>query len=147
MRPCLLPALLLLSCAAPAHSHSIESSLERVSNLTDQLVLESRFGNGQPASDAVVRLMPPGGEPIELGRTDARGQLRFQVPQNATASWEVQVDQGPGHQDYLELPGTGAIDRPISQPLRPLSPGLAIGLGLLGLASMGGVMAWRHRQR
>ncbi len=147
MRPCLLPALLLLSCAAPAHSHSIESSLERVSNLTDQLVLESRFGNGQPASDAVVRLMPPGGEPIELGRTDARGQLRFQVPQNATASWEVQVDQGPGHQDYLELPATGAMNRPISQPLRPLSPGLAMGLGLLGLASMGGVMAWRHRQR
>ena len=40
-----IPALLLLASAAPAHSHAIESSLERLSNLTDQLVLDSRFGN------------------------------------------------------------------------------------------------------
>jgi len=57
MRLRLLPALLFLGVAAaalsqsPALGHAIESSLERVSSLTDQMVLESRFGNGQPASD------------------------------------------------------------------------------------------------
>jgi hypothetical protein len=100
-----IPALLLLASAAPAHSHAIESSLERLSSLTDQMLLDSRFGNGEPADDAVVRLMPPNGEPIEVGRTDASGQLRFQLPSNATSAWELQVDRGPGHRDYLELPG------------------------------------------
>ena len=114
-------------------------------------MLESRFGNGQPAADAVVRLIPPGGQPIELGRTDALGQLRFQVPQDATAHWEVQVDQGPGHRDYLELPGKvhsgrAPAGKPGSQPLQ-LSDGLGVGLGLLGLSTIGGVMAWRQRHR
>lgn len=158
MRLRLLPALLFLGVAAaalsqaPALGHSIESSLERVSSLTDQLVLESRFGNGQPAADAVVRLIPPGGQPIELGRTDALGQLRFQVPQDATAHWEVQVDQGPGHRDYLELPGKvhsgrAPAGKPGSQPLQQLSDGLGVGLGLLGLSTIGGLMAWRQRHR
>ena len=158
MRLRFLPALLFLGVAAaalsqaPALGHSIESSLERVSSLTDQLVLESRFGNGQPAADAVVRLISPGGQPIELGRTDALGQLRFQVPQDATAHWEVQVDQGPGHRDYLELPGKvpsglAPAGKPGSQPLQPLSDGLGVGLGLLGLSTIGGVMAWRQRHR
>ena len=159
MRLRLLPALLFLGVAAaalsqaPALGHSIESSLERVSSLTDQLVLESRFGNGQPAADAVVRLIPPGGQPIELGRTDALGQLRFQVPQDATAHWEVHVDQGPGHRDYLELPGkvhsgrAPAGNKPGSQPLQQLSDGLGVGLGLLGLSTIGGLMAWLQRHR
>lgn len=157
MRLRLLPALLFLGVAAaalnqsPALGHAIESSLERVSSLTDQMVLESRFGNGQPASDAVVRLIPPGGKPIEVGRTDALGQLRFQVPQDATARWEVQVDQGPGHRDYLELPGKvqsgrAPMGKHVGQPLQ-LSDGLGVGLGLLGLSTIGGVMAWRQRHR
>jgi nickel transport protein len=142
-------AALLLASAGPAHSHAIESSLERLSSLTDQLVLDSRFGNGEPAADAVVRLIPPGGTPIEVGRTDASGQLRFRLPQNATAAWEVQVDQGPGHRDYLELPTAEAS--PSSLPARArlssASPGWAdAGLAplLLGLCAAGGLLGWKR---
>ena len=150
-----IPALLLLASAAPAHSHAIESSLERLSSLTDQLVLDSRFGNGEPADDAVVRLVPPNGEPIELGRTDARGQLRFQLPSNATSAWELQVDRGPGHRDYLELPGaapalsTGFNSSRPGQGIRTeQGMGASHGLALLGLSAaagaLGGVLSWRR---
>jgi nickel transport protein len=142
-------AALLLASAGPAHSHAIESSLERLSSLTDQLVLDSRFGNGEPAADAVVRLIPPGGTPIEVGRTDASGQLRFRLPQNATAAWEVQVDQGPGHRDYLELPTAEASPSSLPAQARArfgsASPGWAdAGLAplLLGLFAAGGLLGW-----
>jgi nickel transport protein len=146
-------AALLLASAAPVHSHAIESSLERLSSLTDQLVLDSRFGNGEPAADAVVRLIPPGGTPIEVGRTDASGQLRFRLPQNATATWEVQVDQGPGHRDYLELPTAEAS--PSALPTRAqarvssTAPDAAVsGLAplLLGLCAVGGLLGWSGLQ-
>lgn len=144
-------AALLLASAAPVHSHAIESSLERLSSLTDQLVLDSRFGNGEPAADAVVRLIPPRGTPIEVGRTDASGQLRFRLPQNATATWEVQVDQGPGHRDYLELPTAEAS--PSGLPARAqarlssTAPDAAVsGLAslLLGLCAVGGLLGWKR---
>jgi len=142
-----IPALLLLASAAPAHSHAIESSLERLSSLTDQLVLDSRFGNGEPANDAVVRLVPPNGEPIEVGRTDASGQLRFQLPSNATSAWELQVDRGPGHRDYLELPGAAPA---LSTGINSSRPGHGVrtGLALLGLSAaagaLGGALSWRR---
>ena len=151
-----IPALLLLASAAPAHSHAIESSLERLSSLTDQLVLDSRFGNGEPADDAVVRLVPPNGEPIEVGRTDASGQLRFQLPSNATSAWELQVDRGPGHRDYLELPGAAPA---LSKGFNSSRPGHGIrtgqgsqtGLALLGLSAaagaLGGALSWRRGGR
>ena len=154
-----LAAAALLGPTAPAHGHAIESSLERLSGLTDQLVLDSRFGTGEPADDAVVRLVPPGGTPIEVGRTDASGQLRFRLPQGATAAWEVQVDKGPGHRDYLEVPGPSATARPAqaplpSAPLPSAAPNSALGLvgltaiaGTLGGGSLGGTVAWRRRRR
>ena len=145
-----IPALLLLVSAAPAHSHAIESSLERLSSLTDQLVLDSRFGNGEPAYDAVVKLVPPNGEPIEVGRTDASGQLRFQLPSNATSAWELQVDRGPGHRDYLELPGAAAALSTRFNSSRP-GHGGQIGLALLGLSAaagaLRGALSWRHGGR
>lgn len=147
-----IPALLLLASAAPAHSHAIESSLERLSSLTDQMLLDSRFGNGEPANDAVVRLVPPNGEPIEVGRTDASGQLRFQLPSKATSAWELQVDRGPGHRDYLELPGAAPA---LSTRFDNSRPGQAIGasqwlalLGLSGVAgALGGALSWRRGGR
>ena len=145
-----IPALLLLASAAPAHSHAIESSLERLSSLTDQLVLDSRFGNGEPADDAVVRLVPPNGEPIELGRTNASGQLRFQLPSNATSAWELQVDRGPGHRDYLELPGAAPALSTRFNSARP-GQGTRTGLALLGLSAaagaLGGALSWRRGGR
>ena len=153
-----IPALLLLASAAPAHSHAIESSLERLSSLTDQLVLDSRFGNGEPADDAVVRLVPPNGEPIEVGRTDARGQLRFQLPSNATSAWELQVDRGPGHRDYLELPGAAPAlstgfnsSRPGQEIRTGQGMGASHGLALLGLSAAAGALvgalSWRRGGR
>lgn len=91
-------------------------------------------------ADASVKLVPPGGTPIALGRTDARGQLNFQLPAGARSDWEIQVDGGPGHRDYLELPN-GAV-RPAATtlmmqpqgsanpPIRLLPP--LLGLGLVG---------------
>lgn len=145
-----IPALLLLASAAPAHSHAIESSLERISSLTDQLVLDSRFGNGEPADDAVVRLVPPNGEPIEVGRTDASGQLRFQLPSNATSAWELQVDRGPGHRDYLELPGAAPALSTGFNSSRP-GQGIRTELALLGLSgaagALVGALSWRRGGR
>ncbi len=145
-----IPALLLLASAAPAHSHAIESSLERLSSLTDQLVLDSRFGNGEPADDAVVRLVPPNGEPIEVGRTDASGQLRFQLPSNATSAWELQVDRGPGHRDYLELPGAAPALSTGFNSSRP-GQGIRTELALLGLSgaagALVGALSWRRGGR
>jgi nickel transport protein len=141
----------LLIGPAPAHSHALESSLERLSSLTDQVVLDSRFGNGEPADDAVVRLVPPGGTPIDVGRTDANGQLRFSLPPGATTAWEVQVDKGPGHRDYLEVPGaspTTTSSRAAGwQPLAFSGSGGVLGVGVLGVGAMGTTLTWRRGRR
>jgi nickel transport protein len=42
-----------------------------------------------------------------MGRTDAQGRLRFELPGELSDGWELQVDAGPGHRDYLELPEDG----------------------------------------
>lgn len=168
--------LLALLPAGPAHSHALESSLERLSalnhSLNGDLLLQSRFGNGEPAQEATVRLIPPGGgEPIELGRTDTSGSLRFSLPRQAAADWEVQIDAGPGHRDYLELAeSTDAALNPEVEPVavepmaravnprawlsRPWLPGrgsldgggLASGGLLVGL-SAAGLLALRQRLR
>lgn len=161
--------LLAVLSSAPARSHALESSLERLSALNQsfkgELLLQSRFGNGEPAQEATVRLIPPGGgEAIELGRTDTSGSLRFTLPRQAEADWEVQVDAGPGHRDYLELAEStdsaaaavppapaparaGLSPLPTSRWLRERTPLLGTGL-LLGLSlSAAGLLAWRQRGR
>jgi nickel transport protein len=97
-------ALALLLSPAAARAHGIESSVTRLQSLSDSLVLESRFSNGQPTSDALVRLVAPDGQSVEVGRTNANGQLSFALPKQANGEWELQVDGGPGHRDYLEMP-------------------------------------------
>jgi len=151
-------ALALASGQSAARAHAIESSLERLSGLTNTLLLESRFGNGEPASNAAVHLVPPsGGKGIEIGYTDARGQLRFQLPGAAGGDWELQVDRGHGHRDYLELPARGPAQ--VSRTQRGWLPGgfsiqgliagaqpLALA-GLTLLAGCGGLRWSRSRQR
>ena len=159
--PVLLASAALLAGAHPqaASAHAIQSSLETLGSLsraytgsstgagTDaagtgaagpSFALASSFSTGAPVADASVKLVPPGGTPIALGRTDARGQLNFQLPAGARSDWEIQVDGGPGHRDYLELP-KGAVrpatttfkvqpqDSP-NPPNRLLPPLLALGL-------------------
>jgi len=149
--PWLLVGSLLVISGGGVHAHGIESSLERLGPLTNEkaferpqsagspLQLESRFSSGLPASDAAVRLVPPdGGTPIDLGRTDAEGRLTFALPGGARPDWEVQVDAGPGHRDYLELPtAPGASharrsDGPQLPRLMAVEPGV-VALGLLSV--------------
>jgi nickel transport protein len=152
--PVLLASAALLACAYPeaASAHAIQSTLETLGSLSraytgsstgaagPSFALASSFSTGVPVADASVKLVPPGGTPIAIGRTDARGQLNFQLPAGAGSDWEIQVDGGPGHRDYLELP-KGAV-RPAAttfkvqpqdfpNPPNRLLPPL-LGLGLVG---------------
>ena len=140
-----LAPLLWMGCAAgAAQAHGIESSLSPLRGLADQLQLHSQFSNGEPTRDAVVRLVPPHGQPLELGRTDGQGQLSFALPKGANGSWELQVDGGPGHRDYLEMPlrgGQAQLDR-ISEQAHP-----AQGNWLLGLSGLGGAAMLLGLQR
>lgn len=142
-------ALALLFPSA-AGAHGIQSSLERLGHLTanSPYQLETRFSSGQPAMDASVRMVSPDGTAaVELGHTNAEGQLTFNLPAQARADWEVQVDAGPGHRDYIELPGATPIPRQ-SQAAQSLQP-LALTIRPLGAVAMLGAMAGLllHRPR
>lgn len=142
---------LALLCAPDARAHGIQSTLERLGSLTatSPYHLESRFSSGLPARDAAVRMVSPdGNSAVDLGHTNAEGQLTFRLPAQARADWELQVDAGPGHRDYLELPSTTpAAGR--SQAAHSLPP-LARTLRTLGslalLGTMAGLMRQRHRR-
>ena len=156
--PVLLASGALLAFAHPqaASAHAIQTSLETLSSLSraytgsstgpdtaaagPSFALASSFSTGAPVADASVKLVPPGGTPIALGRTDARGQLNFQLPAGARSDWEIQVDGGPGHRDYLELPN-GAV-RPAAttlmmQPQASANPPNRLLPPLLGLGLVG----------
>jgi len=146
--PGLLAAGVLLLAPGASRAHGIQSSLERFGGLSAQL--ESSFSSGDPARDAEVRLVPPGGgAPIALGHTDSQGRLSFRLPPQASPEWEIQVDAGPGHRDYLEVPAassgtTPAISSSESSLAGPRSQLLALGaVGLTGL--LGGL--WMRRPR
>ena len=104
----LLAPLILLSSVlhgavpAPAKAHQIESALHY---LNGDLQLSSNFSNGEPTQGAVVRLLNTDGTPgQELGRTDAEGRLSLDLSSVGNGTVDLQVDGGPGHRDYLELP-------------------------------------------
>ncbi len=149
--PFLAGSFALALLAAPAaRAHGIESTLERVGDHLSRMPyqLESHFSSGLPAREALVRMVSPDGTAsVELGQTDADGRLTFALPARARADWEVQVDAGPGHRDYIELPGSapsslqGQVDRSV-QPL-------ARTLGSLGAVALLGAMAGLllHRPR
>lgn len=136
-------------------AHGIETTLQRLGSLSASL--ESRFSSGLPAADAAVRLVPPGGgRPIDLGRTDAQGRLAIRLPGGVRPDWEVQVDSGPGHRDYLDLGEAGTPGAPAApQALRPIRPirhqlgeqAQAWALPLSGLALIGGATAGLIRRR
>ena len=102
---------LLVSCAAlglgfmagqQAQAHGIESSLRY---LDGQLELSSSFSTGEPVKGASVRLLNADGTPgDELGEIGANGHLVLTLPDLVEGVLDLQVDGGPGHRDYLELP-------------------------------------------
>ena len=131
-------AALLLS-PGQAQAHGIESSLTRLEGLSGQLMLQSRFSSGQPTADAVVRLVPPSGQPLDLGRTDNQGRLSFALPEQASGAWELQVDGGPGHRDYLEMPvraGQADLEQISLQDRAPGGAGWIAALSGCGAAAM-----------
>ncbi len=93
----------VLVSAPSARAHGIETSINRLESLNAALVLRSQFSTGEPTTDALVRLIGPDGSQHELGRTDTAGRLSFSLPTGSQGAWEVQVDGGPGHRDYLEM--------------------------------------------
>ena len=145
----------LLASAPRVEAHAIESSLTRATSLTDGLLLSSQFGSGQPTVDAKVSLIGPGGQAIALGRTDAQGQLSFALPKGASGDWDLQVDGGPGHRDYLTVPvlaGKAQLDRLSGRELPSLGGSLATllhpgVLALGGLCGVAGVLIGMDRRR
>lgn len=103
--PLLALGLTAASVAMPrqATAHAIESSLHY---LNGSLELSSSFSSGEPAKDAVVRLLQADGSPgQELGRMGEDGRLALTLPPDLhNGRVDLQVDGGPGHRDYLELP-------------------------------------------
>jgi len=151
----LTPAALItdLATPGPAQAHALETNLEALST-RNTLLLHASFGDGQPADAAVVRLVPPGGQPITVGRTGSNGELSFALPSRVNGDWEIQVDGGPGHRDYLSLPvrhGTADVQR-LSQTNQPSIKDWLVGLGwpaqslLLGLVG-GAAALWMRRWR
>jgi nickel transport protein len=139
-----------LLCAPGARAHGIQSTLERLGSFTSSspYQLESRFSSGVPARDAAVRMVSPDGvASVELGHTNAEGQLTFRLPAQARADWEVQVDAGPGHRDYVELPSSASATLHSDSALS--HPALARSLRSLGVVALLGTMAGLllHRPR
>ena len=140
---------LLVSCAAlglgfmagqQAKAHGIESSLRY---LDGKVELSSSFSTGEPVKGAAVRLLNADGTPVdELGEIGANGQLVLTLPDLVEGVLDLQVDGGPGHRDYLELPirqGSVLLDEVVqTQNQSTELPPLAL-LGaptLLGLVSL-----------
>lgn len=129
----------LLFSPGVVRAHAIETNLTSLEGQNNQLMLQSHFSSGLPTAGAVVRLVPPQGQAVELGRTDSAGQLSFAMPKGANGDWELQVDGGPGHRDYLEMPvrsGQPRLDR-VSEHHHSNAPlAWLAGLGGLGGAAM-----------
>jgi len=143
-----LVSMAVVLAASPAMAHGLESSLERVADLNKTFALTSQFSTGVPAAGAAVTLVAPAGQTVAVGRTDASGQLRFQLPAQVDASWEVRVDQGPGHRDYLELPGDASERRSTlsSAGLNRFRPLASLAWGGAALVLVG-VLLRPHRSR
>ncbi len=93
---------LVVMAGQQAKAHGIESSLRY---LDGQLELSSSFSTGEPVEGAMVRLLNADGTPgDELGEIGVNGQLVLTLPDLVEGVLDLQVDGGPGHRDYLELP-------------------------------------------
>jgi len=124
-----LASLLLLGGLGtiPGQAHQIESALNY---LNGELELSSSFSNGEPTQDAVVRLLNADGSAgQELGRTDQAGRLTLDLDTVQDGIVDLQIDGGPGHRDYLEMPvqaGQVKLDEVVSLPLSLVLVGLLV---------------------
>ena len=111
----------------PTKAHQIESALHY---LNGELELSSSFSNGEPTKGAVVRLLNADGSAgQELGRTDQAGRLTLHLGTVRDGVVDLQIDGGPGHRDYLEMPiqaGQVKLDEVVSLPVSLLLLGLLV---------------------
>jgi hypothetical protein len=78
----------------------------------------------------VVRLLNADGSAgQELGRTDQAGRLTLDLDTVQDGIVDLQIDGGPGHRDYLEMPvqaGQVKLDEVVSLPLSLVLVGLLV---------------------
>ena len=66
--------------------------------------LRTSFSSGEPLAHAPVRLEShDGSRSIALGETDAEGRFTGELPALDSDAWDVVIDGGIGHRDYLGL--------------------------------------------
>jgi hypothetical protein len=78
----------------------------------------------------VVRLLTADGSAgKELGRTDQAGRLTLNLDTVQDGVVDLQIDGGPGHRDYLEMPvqaGQVKLDEVVSLPVSLVLLGLLV---------------------
>ena len=93
---------LLWESGLHVEAHQIESSL---CYSASNLILKASYSNGQLAKNAIVKLTDPSsGFTKEIGRTNHGGELVLEIENFGNGLLELQIDDGPGHRDYLQLP-------------------------------------------
>ena len=125
-----LSCLLIGAALQPSvKAHGVETSFSGL-EASGLLQFRSHFSTGEPLVNAEVRLQSPdGSESLKLGRSGSDGRFKAKRPALANREWEVVVDGGPGHRDYLEL----------SRPL--------LGISALGSLALFGFILHGKRQR
>lgn len=91
----LLIATAGLAASGPAMAHRLDSEALPEGN---GFRIEFFTGDGSPASGLVVTARQAGGEPIEIGKSDADGVVHFVPP--AAGEWTI-VGSGFGHSTTL----------------------------------------------
>ena len=124
-------AMAMAPSAAWAHGVETNFTALQASGLIE---LRTQFSSGEPLADAEVRLQSPdGSKSLKLGRTGSDGRFSAQLPAQASRQWELVIDGGPGHRDYLELNGPQASHQ------------RSWAHWLIGLGALGGTLAMTGR--
>ena len=105
LRSLTLAGLVALAVLAPSRglSHAVQTDVSSL--LPSGLInLRTSFSSGEPLANAPVRLEShDGSQSIELGATDADGRFTGELPELDSEAWDVVIDGGIGHRDYLGL--------------------------------------------
>lgn len=94
----------LLAIPAKALAHAVQTNYL----LSNQLELQSTFGNGEPLKGAKVSIFAPNNptQPWMQGITDAQGRFAFAPDETLEGNWEITIQQ-QGHGDLLTVPVRG----------------------------------------
>ena len=132
-------AALTLLMPSRGLAHAVQTN---VSSLlpSGAINLRTSFSSGEPLAHAPVRLEShDGSRRISLGETDADGRFAGELPALDSKAWDVVIDGGIGHRDYLGLDE--------SWPSSDALMGLLHNGGLLGATLALTGLSLRHGQR